>query len=258
MLAVNLTAFMASESPNEPIVLPPEYFATTHWTVVLAAQRSNSTRAHAALSSLCQAYWYPLYAFVRRRGFDADEAQDLTQEFFARLLEKNYLQTADRQRGRFRTFLLAALSHFLDNHWDRKHRVKRGGRLVFVSFEELQAEQRYALEPSSDLTPEKLFDRRWALTVLEGVHQRLRKEYVVAGKAQEFQALQVCLSGEKGRASYAELGEPLGMSEGAVKVAVHRLRRRFGELLRAEIAQTVARPEEVDEEIRHLFAVVGA
>lgn len=233
-------------------------FATTHWSTVLTASEMDSPEGTAALASLCQAYWYPLYAFVRRRGYHPEEAQDLTQEFFARLLEKKYLQTADRQKGRFRTFLLAALGHFLDNHWDSAHRVKRGGRVIFVSFEELQAEQRYALEPSHELTPERFFDRRWALTVLEGVHQRLRNEYVATGKTDEFGALQVFLSGEKGRGSYAQVAGPLEMSEGAVKVAVHRLRRRYGELLRAEIGQTVATLEEIDEEIRYLFAVVGA
>jgi RNA polymerase sigma-70 factor (ECF subfamily) len=192
---------------------------------------------------------------VRRKGYDEHQAQDLTQEFFARLLEKNYLAEANQQRGRFRTFLLTALSHFLDNQWDWDHRVKRGGRQKFISFDEAQAEQRWAREPALSCTPEKLFDRHWALTLLDGSLAQLRQECAVAGKADLFDRLQGFLIGE--RASYVELAERLGMSAGALKVAVHRLRRRYGELLRTAVAQTVASPAEVDEELRHLFAAVS-
>jgi RNA polymerase sigma-70 factor (ECF subfamily) len=257
MLAVNLTAFMASESPNEPTVLPPEYFATTHWTVVLAAQRSDSTRAHAALSSLCQAYWYPLYAFVRRQGHGPHDAQDLTQEFFSRLLSKNYLAVVARERGRFRSFLLGALKHFLANEWNRAQAAKRGGGQALISLNEVDAEGRYQLEPADTVTADKIFERRWATTLLDQVLNRLRDEYARAEKAALYERLKGCLTVESRAAPYAELATQLNMSEGAIKVAVHRLRHRYREVLREEIAQTVSTPTEVEEELRHLFAALA-
>jgi RNA polymerase sigma-70 factor (ECF subfamily) len=232
-------------------------FVTTHWSVVLAARRSDTTRAQAALARLCQTYWYPLYAYVRRRGYEAHDAQDLTQEFFARLLAQNWLAQADRERGRFRTFLLAALSHFLANEWDKARAQKRGGAVQIVPLQLDTAETRYGHEPADPLTPEQCFDRRWALALLDEVLNRLRAEQLAAGTAEMFDALKPCLVGDRQAQPYAELAARLGMTEGAVKVAVHRLRQRYRQLLREEIANTVATPEEVNDEMHHLFAVLS-
>jgi len=210
-----------------------------------------------ALAQLCRTYWYPLYAFVRRRGYPAHDAQDLTQDFFARLLEKTSLKSVDRAKGQFRSFLLASLKHFLDNEWDQARTQKRGGQCEFFPWDEFTGEKRYYQEPCHEMTADKIFDRRWALTVLEKVLDGLRGEYAAAGKGALFEAFEVFLSGEPAPMSYADLGDKLGMSEGAVRVAVHRLRRRYGELLRLEIAHTVASSKEIDEEIRHLIAALA-
>lgn len=248
---------MSSEPASSRPAPGPEYFATTHWSVVIAAQRADSTRSQAALAHLCQTYWYPLYAFVRRQGHGPHDAQDLTQEFFARLLEKNYLAVAARERGRFRSFLLAALKHFLANEWNRSRAAKRGGGREVLSLNETDAEGRYLLEPVAETTAEKIFERRWATTLLDQVVKRLREEFVQAEKAELYDALKGCLTAESRAVPYAEIGTRLGMSEGAVKVAVHRLRARYREVLREEIAQTVSGPEEIEEELRHLFAALG-
>jgi RNA polymerase sigma-70 factor (ECF subfamily) len=232
-------------------------FVTTHWSVVLTARRSDTTRAQAALARLCQTYWYPLYAFVRRRGYSPHDAQDLTQEFFARLLEQNWLAQADRGRGRFRTFLLAALSHFLANEWDKARAQKRGGAVEFVPLQLDNAETRYGEEPADPVTPEHCFERRWALVLLDEVLNRLRQEQVAAGAGELFATLKPCLVGARQAQPYAALAVKLGMTEGAVKVAVHRLRQRYRQLLREEIANTVSTPEEVDAEMHHLFAVLA-
>ena len=231
-------------------------FATTHWSVILAATRSDTTRAQAALASLCQAYWYPLYSFVRRRGYEAHDAQDLTQEFFARLLEQKWLAQADRERGRFRTFLLAAMGHFLANEWDKARTQKRGGGVQIVPLQLDSAETRYGKEPADPMTPEQGYDRHWALALLEKVLAGLREEHVAAGTEELFDALKPCLVGDSQAQPYAALGARLGMTEGAVKVAMHRLRQRYRQLLREEIAHTVATPDEVNEEMRYLFAVL--
>ena len=233
-------------------------FATTHWSVVLAAGHKSSPDAQAALSTLCQTYWYPLYAFVRRQGCSPHDAQDLTQEFFARFLEKNYLGDVHRERGRFRSFLLAALKHFLANEWDRARALKRGGGREFVSLDEHAAESRYALEPRDELSADKIYERRWALMVLERVLGRLKQEFADAGKAAQFQLLKNALPGGQGSVPYAEVAARLNTTEEAVKVAVHRLRKRYREMLRAEIAQTVAGPGEIEDEIRHLFSALSA
>lgn len=235
----------------------PAHFATTHWTVVLTAQRQDSSRAFDALSQLCQTYWYPLYAYVRRRGYDAHEAQDLTQEFFARLLEKDSLGSVAREKGKFRSFLLASMNHFLAKEWNRAHRQKRGGGCVIVSLNDDSAENRYRQEPATDLAADKLFERRWAMTLLEGAMTRLRQEFHSAGKASLFDELKVFLSGGRTDEGYAGVAARVKLTEGAVKVAVHRLRKRYGEILREEIVQTVSSPEEVEEEIRYLFQVLG-
>jgi len=231
-------------------------FATTHWSIVLAAGRGDSLQASEALAQLCRAYWYPLYAYVRRKGYQTCDAQDLTQEFFARLLARNYLSVADRNKGKFRSFLLGSLEHFLAREWTKAHAQKRGGGQATFSFDEVDAENRYRLEPAHELTPEKIFDRRWATALLDQAMARLREECLTSQKGDLFEKTQPHLSGEKGEASYADLAASLDMSEGAIKVAVHRLRQRYGELIRAEIAQTVASPKEVDEELQYLFAVL--
>lgn len=231
------------------------YFETTHWSVVRAAANADSPRAEAALSQLCRGYWYPVYAYVRRRGHAPHDAQDLTQEFFARLLEKRWLEAVQEERGRFRWFLLSALKRFLANEWNRDHALKRGGGQPVVSLDETTAEGRYQHEIADPATPDKLFDQSWALTLLEGAQNRLRQEYESTGRGVVFDQLKIFLSGDRAPLTLAEAGLPLGMAEGAVKVAVHRLRHRYRECLREEIAQTVASPEEVDEEIRQLFAV---
>jgi RNA polymerase sigma factor (sigma-70 family) len=228
-------------------------FATTRWSQVIAAGQAPTPDSREALSRLCELYWYPLYVYVRRWGYDADQAQDLTQEFFARLLEKHYLRAADPARGRFRSFLLAALKHFLSNERDRAGAVKRGGRSTVISLEFENAEGRYSLEPPDGETPETVYERRWALTLLERTLGRLRQEFDSAGKHVLFARLEGFLTGEQDTLPYAELGPELGMTEGAVKVAVHRLRRRFGALLREEIGETVSEPSQVDDEIRDLF-----
>jgi RNA polymerase sigma-70 factor (ECF subfamily) len=205
------------------------------------------------LAALCQTYWYPLYAYVRRQGYQANDAQDLTQAFFARLLEKHYLHTADPDRGRFRSFLLIAFKRFLSKERDRGRTKRRGGGLKLLSLDFEAGEKQYRLEPAHEITAEKIYEQRWALTLLDRVFARLREEFDQAGKQTEFNSLKTYLTGEIGTPSYQEAGVELRMTEGAVKVAVHRL-RRYRDLIREEIAQTVAGQEEVDEELRHLFA----
>jgi RNA polymerase sigma-70 factor (ECF subfamily) len=209
------------------------------------------------MSALCQAYWYPLYAFVRRQGHSAADAQDLTQEFFARLLRSHYVAAADPKRGRFRSFLLASLKHFLAHEWEKARALKRGGGYEFVPLEADLGESRYCLEPADPLTPDKLFERRWALTVLERVLQRLQQDYEAGGQETLFEALRPALTGESALPPYGELSCRLDMNEGAIRVAVHRLRRRYGELLREEIAQTVGSPDEVETELQHLLAALS-
>jgi RNA polymerase sigma-70 factor (ECF subfamily) len=231
-------------------------FPSTRWSLVAAAGRGEAPGAPEALAVLCRAYWYPLYAYARRRLVSADDAQDLTQEFFARLLEKDYLQAADPRRGKFRSFLLAAFKHFLAKEHKRAAAQKRGGdrRLLPLDFQD--GERRYHHEPADPITPETLYERRWALTLLEQALARLRQEFAGAGKGHLFEALKGTLSGDGTTEPYARIGQDLGLSEQAVKTAVHRLRRRYQELLRAEVAQTVASPEEVEDELRDLFAAV--
>lgn len=232
-------------------------FVTTHWSVVLTAGRSDTTRARAALEQLCRHYWQPLYAYVRRVGHPPEEAQDLTQEFFARLLERNTVARADPARGRFRSFLLASLKNFLAHEWAKARAQKRGGRVQVIPLEFDTAETRCAPEPANTDSPDKIFDRQWALSLLDVVLARLRADYADCGKDDLFLGLKETLTGGRSEIPYRELGGRLGMSEGAVKVAAHRLRQRYRELLRGEIANTVAGPEEAEEELRHLFAALG-
>ncbi len=232
-------------------------FATTHWSVVLSAGRDSSPNAHKALARLCQSYWYPLYAFVRRRGYPPEEAKDLTQDFFAHFLGKDCVKRVDPKRGRFRTFLLSSLDHFLCNEWDKRNAIKRGGGCTVVSWDEWQAEDRYQQEPHHDLSADRLFDRRWALELIGRVMDTLRREHERAGEKDLFEALHGCLTGDERAGTYRELAERLQVSEAAVRMRAHRLRRQFAQSLRAEVAETVAGAGELDEEMRHLFAALG-
>jgi RNA polymerase sigma factor (sigma-70 family) len=231
-------------------------FATTHWSLVLQAGASDTTHARDALAQLCEAYWYPLYAFARRRGYSSQDAQDLTQEFFARLLAGHWLAQADRERGRFRSFLLTAFKHFLANEWNKARTLKRGGGVSIVSLNATSGEERYAREPLTDAPAETTFDRQWALSVLDTVLAQLEAEYQRENNGDLFAALKDSLTADRGAQRYADLAARLGRSEGAVGVAVHRLRQRYRKLLRSEVAKTVAEPNEVDEELRHLFHVL--
>jgi DNA-directed RNA polymerase specialized sigma24 family protein len=230
-----------------------EHFATTRWSLVLDAGTEMTPGGRAALATLCELYWYPLYSYLRRRGQSAEDAQDLTQGFFARLLEKQGLQVVDRSRGRFRSFLLASLDHYVSNERDHAHAQKRGGSTPPISLDIALAEDFYIREPADPWTPEKIFDRNWALALLGRVLARLGGEMQAEGKGELFNALQGYLSGEEAPASYQEVGKSLRMSDGALRVAVHRLRRRYRTLLYDEIAQTVATPEEIDLELQYLI-----
>ena len=232
-------------------------FATTQWTVVLSAGDPGSPQAATALEALCRAYWYPLYAYVRRRGYSPADAQDLTQEFFAHLLEHHWVARADRHKGRFRSFLLTAMKRFLANEWDKVKTLKRGGQAQRVPLPLDAAETRYTQEPADTSTPEQVFEKRWALALLESVLGHLREEYVRDGKATLFDTLKPCLLGSRELQPYAAVAAELHMTEGAVKVAVCRLRERYRDRLREEIAQTVASPADVEEELRHLFRVLA-
>jgi len=236
----------ASRSPS---------FATTRWSVVLAARHADSSLARQAMETLCQTCWYPLYAYVRRTGHPAHDAQDLTQEFFTRLLEKDWLRAAGPEHGRFRTFLLVALKRFLINEWHKTTAVKRGGHLVHVSLDGEDAERRFAAEPG--LPPDAMYERRWAMTLLEQTLAALEAEFATGVKAADFHAMKHCLTLDRGSISHAELAKKLETSEGAARVAVHRMRKRFRELLRHHTAATLAEGEDVEEEMRHMVTVLG-
>ena len=236
---------------------PRPAFVTTHWSLVVSAGRDDTPQARDALEKLCRNYWPPIYAFVRRQGHGPHDAQDLTQEFFARLLEKQQFAAADPARGRFRSFLLASLKHFLANEWDKARAQKRGGGQILIPIDAAAAETSCGFEPADQLTAEKNFERRWALTLLEQVLRRLRAEYVSDDRENLFEQLKSTLTEASRTVGYAEIATRLGTTEGAVKVAVHRLRQRYREVLRAEIADTVASSEEVEDEIRNLFAALA-
>jgi len=233
-------------------------FTSTHWSVVVAAGDSVNPGAREALETLCRTYWYPIYACVRRKGRMPSDAQDLTQAFFARLLEKKYFKLADPERGRFRAFLLTALDRFLVSDWRKASAEKRGAGQSLVSLDQRDAEDRYQAEPASpDLTPDKLFEKRWALALLDRVLAGLRAEYETDGKRDLFDTLKSFVWGEASALSQAELGERLGMSVNAISQAVHRLRKRYGERLRAEVANTVANVNDVEDELRYLLQVIS-
>jgi RNA polymerase sigma factor (sigma-70 family) len=247
-------------NPDAPLGLAgpgPRSFETTRWSLVVSAGQVGTPESKEALATLCGLYWYPIYLFVRRRGYGADEALDLTQGFFTRLLEKNDLAFADRARGRFRSWLLGCLKHFLANEWDRANAQKRGGGRSVLSIDAEDAEGRYSREPSHDLTPERIYDRRWALTMLDQTLGTLRDECKQNGKTKLFDALKPALAGQGRDEGYSQIGEQLGMTEGAVKVAAHRLRARYRDILRIRISETVDTEQAVDEEIKDLFNALG-
>jgi RNA polymerase sigma-70 factor (ECF subfamily) len=235
----------------------PREFATTQWSLVVAARpdEASETRARKALEQLCRAYWYPLYAFVRYRGYSSDDARDLTQAFFARILETGGFASADPGRGRFRSYLLGAMKHFLANEWRRERAQKRGGQVQFIEWDALDPEARYAKAPKQPDSPEQLFDREWALETVAGALQSLRAEMARAGKGEQFDALKGSLTGED-ESPREELAVRMGMTEGALRVAVHRLRQRYRKLLRASIAETVGSKADLDDEMRYLVAVL--
>ena len=233
----------------------PREFTTTHWSVVLLAGGEASTEADRALDDLCRAYWYPLYAYVRRQGRSAEDAQDLTQEFFARLLERQHLRLADPQRGRFRTFLLSSLKNFLINEWEKSRAAKRGASVTF-SLDEREADVRYLAEVADGLTPDRIYEKRWAVTLLERVLANLRQQYVDGDKTLLFETLKPYVCGDTILNGYDEIAGRLGMSAGAVRVAMHRLRESYRALLRAEVSRTVATAADVDEELRLLIAAL--
>jgi RNA polymerase sigma-70 factor (ECF subfamily) len=249
---------MASQaSADDSVTRTAAQFTTTHWSVVLAAGQIADAQAAEALHQLCRTYWYPLYAYVRKRGHSPEDAQDLTQEFFALFLRKEYFRLADRARGRFRTFLLHALEHFLINEWKRAQCAKRGGGTTPLSLDVAAAEQRYTNEPAVTLTQERAYEKQWAAALLEQVLSKLKQEYAEAGNRRVFAELADLLWGKDGSVSFAEIGARLDMTEGAARGAMHRLRTRYRERLRREVAQTVAEPGEVDEELRYLISVVS-
>ena len=239
---------------------PPgsDIFVTTRWTVVLEAGRKSSPHSDRALADLCQQYWYPLYAYVRRRCQSREDAEDLTQAFFAKFLEKNFLEGLSAERGKFRAFLLVALKHFLANEWDKAGRQKRGGGVQHLSLDWQQADERFHFEPPDHATPDRLFDREWALALLEQVIQRLQAECAAEGRAELFTQARGYLMVGEAAIPYAEAAAKLGMGEGTVRVAVHRLRKRYRELLREEIAQTVNDPAQVSEELHSLRVALAA
>ncbi len=235
----------------------PRVFPNTRWSVVLAATQRQSPESAAALEAICRTYWLPLYAYVRRCGQSPHDAQDLTQEFFCRLLEKRWLNSADREKGKLRVFLIAALKHFMSNEWRRASAQRRGGGLAQVQFDTAFAESRYVADKSATLVADETFDRQWALTLLDLTLNRLQTEFVTAGKPGDFAVLKTCLMAERGAIDYAAVAKQLGVNEGAARVAVHRLRKRFREIYREEISQTLAEGTDLDAELRHLAAALA-
>jgi len=249
---------LTSEHSTITTPSPGDVFATTHWTVVLAAGQRSTPQSDLALEQLCKTYWFPLYAYVRRRGHTKEDAEDLTQAFFARFLAKNYLEGLSAEHGRFRAFLLASLKHFLINEWDKSRRQKRGGGEAPLSLDWRTADTKFQVAATNEPSPDKAFDREWALALLARVIERLQKECEAAGKAKWFDQLKIFLTAAKGGTAQAKVAKALDMEEGAVRVAIHRLRKRYRELLRDEIAQTLGDPAQVGEEIRALFRAFSA
>ncbi|MHC4912076.1 MAG: RNA polymerase sigma factor [Planctomycetota bacterium] len=248
---------MSDKHKNRSIPSGQGRFATTHWSVVQAAGLPNSSRYKSSLETLCKTYWYPLYAYLRRHGYNADQASDYTQAFFARIMEKQSIRLADPKRGKFRSFLLTSLKNFIADEYDRSQAQKRGGGKNILSLDFESAEGQYSLEPKDQSSPEKLFERSWAITLLKNTLDRLSGEYKDGRKKKLFEHLKIYLTTDKKTAAYSDIAEKLQMAEGAVKVAVHRLRKRYRELLKEEIAHTVNSENEVDEEINELFKALS-
>jgi RNA polymerase sigma factor (sigma-70 family) len=245
-------------APDSTPHAPRPVFVTTHWSLVLSARDRQSPQSAAALEKLCRAYWYPLYAYARRAGQSKENAEDLTQAFFAQLLEKKFLDSVQQERGRFRSFLLVALKRFMANEWERAHAQKRGGFQAQISLDTELAERKFQSEIAApEMPPDRAFERRWALTLLEQTMSRLRFEFESSGKISEFEQLKTFLTADKNEIPYAKIAEELGMSESTLRVAVHRLRKRYRELFREEIAHTLADGESVEEELRYLLSVMG-
>lgn len=249
---------MPDNTDTSPTPAGTSRFATTHWSVVLAASSPKSSRYREALETLCQAYWFPIYAYLRRQGYGAHKAEDQTQGFFTHMIEMDDLCRADPDRGRFRSFLLSMLKHFVADQWDRSQAQKRGGGKKALSLDFADAETRYKLEPSHQLSPDKLYEKSWALTLLSQTMARLKAETSGTNKQKLFEQLKAHLAGQFHAVPYSELAARLEMTEGSVKIAVHRLKQRYRELLREQIAQTVSSPEEIDEEIRALFVALAS
>jgi RNA polymerase sigma factor (sigma-70 family) len=245
-----LNLWPVTASPDSPL------FVTTRWSVVWTAREAGSADSEAALEALCRTYWYPLYAYVRRQGHTPHDAQDFTQEFFARLLAKDFLHAADREKGRFRTFLLVALKRFLANEWDRSQAQKRGGGCAAVPLDTDFAESRYAAEPVTAQPADREYEQRWAMTLLEQAMARLRAEYEEASRTGEFEQLKKYLTAERGAIPYAEIAAALNVAESGARGAVHRLRKRFRQIFRTQIADTVCDPAAVDDEVRHIVAAL--
>jgi RNA polymerase sigma-70 factor (ECF subfamily) len=243
---------------DEAPALPPrQWFATTHWSVVLRAGDTTAPASQAALEELCRTYWFPLYAYVRRQGHSPEDAQDLTQEFFARFLQRKYFRLADQERGRFRSFLLTSMNHFLVNEWQRSSAEKRGGGRPPLPLDTVAAESLYAQDLTPVLAADKLYERNWALAMLRRVRDRLEQEYATDGKSERFACLEQFLPGQRGELTYAAAALRLGVPEGTLKSDVSRLKKRYRELLRAEVAHTVGSPDEINDELRHLIAIVA-
>ncbi len=249
---------MQAEDSNSEPEAHRGIFGTTHWSVVLAAGSRDTPQSVAAREKLCRTYWYPLYAYVRRRGYGVEDAQDLTQEFLARFLAGDSMGRADRRRGRFRSYLLGAFNHYLSDEWDKSHRLKRGGQVSQIPLDAAVGEARYALEPADERSPDWFFERRWALALLDGVWSLLQQEYEATGKERLFGALSVFLARGSDEGNYRVKAQELQMTEGATRVAVHRLRQRYSELFRQAVADTVEDPEEIADEMRHLVSVLSS
>ena len=247
---------MAGGEGHPEAKLPREQFPQTRWSVVLAARAPDDARRADALDALCRAYWFPLYVYIRRRGLAAEDAEDLTQAYFATLIERDYLAQADRERGKLRSFLLTTLKHFLADEWSKSAALKRGPHKKLISIDAARAEEQYALEPADTDSPDRLYEKRWALTVLDNVLEALRGDYAKTGQGQVFDALQQFLAWNSSGEAYRDVAAELGMKESAVRVAIFRLRRRYGDLLRAQIADTVVSPEEVPAELDYLFSLL--
>lgn len=249
-----MAVFLAAADPTSGSA---QSFVTTHWSVVLAAKQGDPSEADAALEKLCRIYWYPLYAFLRREGRSPHDAQDLTQAFFAHLLRRAFLENVGPEKGKFRSFLLAALKHFVSDEWDKAGAAKRGGGQPILSLDDHNPEELYLLEADAAAPAERIFEQRWALTLLGQALVRLREEFAAAGKSREFNHLKAFLSTPSSDGAYDAVAEQLGLTVNTIGVKVHRLRQRYGEFIRAEIAHTVASSADIEEELEHLFDAVG-